>query len=253
MLRVNVTLPVCNEEAQLASSVSVLCRFLEAHCGFSWEVVIADNGSEDGTRAIAGSLTKQYPGLGLVHLDAKGRGRALKQVWGESEADILSYMDLDLSTDLAAFPTLVKALASGEFDLASGSRLLPGSVTRRSWRREAISRGYNWLVKLALATRFSDAQCGFKAITARAARLLLPAVADAGWFFDTELLLIAEKPGFRIFEAPVRWTEGRESRVKILGAAWEDLKGLARLRRGLRQGRYDHLVAPCEAEANHVL
>lgn len=235
MLLVNITLPVYNEEAQLSSSVSALGGFLEAHRELSWEVVIADNGSTDGTLAAARDLS-QRAHIRVAHSDRKGRGGAVKQVWLESTADILSYMDINLSTDLAALPLLIDALASGRFDVATGSRLQAASVTTRSWQREVVSRCYNWIVKAALRTRFSDAQCGFKAITREAAARLLPAVEDTGWFFDTELLVLAEKSGYRIYDLPVRWTEDQDSRVKILSTVWADLRGIIRLYRKLRRG-----------------
>jgi hypothetical protein len=169
----------------------------------------------------------------VVHLPEKGRGRALRAVWLASEAEILSYMDVDLSTDLAAFPPLIKALASGRYDLAIGTRLHPESVVRRCWKREIISRCYNRLLRLAMHIQFSDAQCGFKAITRRAARQLLPLVVDNEWFFDTELLVLAERYGYRIYEQPVKWTEDTDSRVRLLSTVWKDLRGIVRLRRRL--------------------
>ncbi|MCC6756174.1 MAG: glycosyltransferase, partial [Solirubrobacterales bacterium] len=170
-----------------------------------------------------------------------GRGRALRQVWLDSEADILSYMDVDLSTDLDAFPPLIEALASGDYDLAIGTRLHPESMVRRCWKREMISRGYNRLLRLALHVRFSDAQCGFKALTRRAARQLLPLVEDNEWFFDTELLVMAERYGYRIYEQPVKWTEDPDSRVRLLPTIWGDLKGILRLCRALKRGIHEPL------------
>jgi hypothetical protein len=182
-----------------------------------------------------------------LHLELKGRGRALKVAWGESEADILSYMDVDLSTNLSAFPLLLESLASGGFDLAIGTRLHPQSLTKRCRKREFISRFYNRLVRLVFGTHFSDAQCGFKAITRAAAQRLLPAVEDNGWFFDTELLVIAEKCGYRIYQQPVVWTEDPDSRVRIVSTAWEDLKGMARVYRKLRRGAYGAVAAGRQA------
>ena len=247
-MRVLVAIPVFNEEAQLAESIGRLYGHLQADCAFDFEVAIADNGSEDRTFAIASRLSEEYPNLRAVHLGVKGRGRALKQAWSESEADVLSYMDVDLSTDLRAFAPLVQAVASGSFDLATGSRLLPASLTRRCWRRELISRSYNWLVKRLFQTRFSDAQCGFKAISRLAASALLPVIEDNGWFFDTELLIVAEKSGYRIFDLPVAWTEDADSRVRVLSTAWADWRGLLRLRRDFARGRYAHLGARWQAE-----
>jgi glycosyltransferase involved in cell wall biosynthesis len=235
---VNVTIPVYNEETQLADSVAKLWRFLREHCRFEFEIIVANNASTDRTRQVAEGLCRAYPSVNFVDLREKGRGRAVKKVWNEASASVLSYMDVDLSADLAAFPPMIEALASGGFDLATGSRLLKPSLTNRGFKRELISRCYNLLVKLQFHTQFSDAQCGFKAITKRAATELLPLVEDNGWFMDTELLVIAEKLGYRIFDLPVRWTDDSDSRVKIWSTAIGDIEGIARLRRNFAAGRY---------------
>lgn len=235
---VNVTIPVYNEEKILPSSITTLHDFLTHHCRFDWEIVIANNASLDNTLGAAQSLRRQFSGVQVVHLDQKGRGRALKQVWTQSRADILSYMDVDLSTNLYAFPPLIEALISGGFDLGTGSRLLKGSTTKRSIKREIISRGYNLLVKAFFFTKFSDAQCGFKAITKSAAQNLLPKVADTAWFFDTELLVIAEKLGYRVFDLPASWVEDLDTRVNIARTALDDIMGLIRVHRNFSKGFY---------------
>jgi glycosyltransferase involved in cell wall biosynthesis len=236
---VNVTIPVYNEEKTLARSIHALAAFLEAHCHYAWEIVIANNGSTDRTLDIASALAAQLTSLRVLHLPGKGRGRAVKEAWLQSHADILTYMDVDLSTDLAAFPTLVEALAHGGFDLAVGSRLCKGSTIRRGLKREFISRSYNLLVKAMFHPRFSDAQCGFKGITRKAATELLPAVEDNDWFMDTELLVIADKLGYRILDFPVHWIDDPDSRVRIWSTAVADLKGLIRLHQNL--GRFGQL------------
>lgn len=235
---VNVTIPVFNEEKILPSSIATLHTFLTKHCRFEWEIVIANNASTDTTLEVAQRLSRDLTGVRIVHLDQKGRGRALKKVWSESGADILSYMDVDLSSNLYAFPPLIEALISGGFDIGIGSRLLKASTTRRSLKREVISRTYNLLVKSFFFTKFSDAQCGFKAITKGAAGKLLPLIEDTGWFFDTELLVIAEKSGYRIFDLPVSWVEDLDSRVKIVSTAMDDIRGLIRVRKGFATGKY---------------
>jgi glycosyltransferase involved in cell wall biosynthesis len=235
---INVTIPVFNEEARLPHGLPRLHQFLAAHCRFQFELVIADNASTDRTPQIAGSLSQAYDGVRVLRLEEKGRGRALKKVWAESAADLLSYMDVDLSTDLNGFPPLIETLIGGGFDVATGSRLLPESRVKRSWKREAVSRSYNLVVKAFFQTRFSDAQCGFKAITKAAAQKLLPLVEDTGWFFDTELLILAEKLGYRISTVPVRWEEDPDSRVKVLPTALADIRGLIRMRRSFRGGKY---------------
>jgi glycosyltransferase involved in cell wall biosynthesis len=237
-MNVMIVIPVFNEERQLSSSIARLVDFLGQHKTWDKEVVIADNGSADRTLEKAHSLAKEYEFIRVVHLEEKGRGRALKTAWSVSSAEILSYMDVDLSTDLVAFPGLIDAIERRGYDLAVGSRLLPDSDVRRGWKREFISRSYNRLIKSIFQTRFSDAQCGFKAITRAAARSLLPLVEDTGWFFDTELLVLAERLGYRIFDLPVRWDDDSDSRVKIIRTAWEDVKGLMRMRRNFAEGRY---------------
>jgi len=229
----SVVLPVYNEERILAASTERVLSIFLGMLPYPSEVIIAENGSTDRTLEVARRLSAQHRMIQVIHLNQKGRGRVLKEAWSQSQADVLSYMDLDLSTDLSFYVPLTEALVSGDYDLAAGSRLLKSSCTTRCFKREVISRVYNLLVKVIFRTRFSDAQCGFKAITRRAANELLPLVGDDGWFFDTELLVLAEKLGYRIFDLPVRWVEGRDSRVNICRTAFQDIRGLLRLRRKL--------------------
>jgi len=231
-------LPVFNEEEQLRQSVVTLHTLLSDRFDYDFEIVVADNGSTDLTGKIAEDLCSQYRTVRLVTLRERGRGGALKAVWSSTSADILSYMDIDLSTDVRSFTPLIKAVAA-DYDLAVGSRLHRNSITKRSWRREMISRCYNRILRLACSVQFSDAQCGFKAIQKRAANRLLPAIEDIGWFFDTELLVIAEKCGYRIFDLPVRWVEDEDTRVKLLSTVWQDVKGLMRVCHRLRGGQYE--------------
>jgi putative flippase GtrA len=234
---VDIVLPVFNEEADLGRSVLRLHDYLEDQSAFSFRITIADNASTDGTWAVACRLAVSVPHVNALHLDEKGRGRALKAAWSRSDAAVLAYMDIDLSTDLAALLPLVAPLVSGHSDLAIGTRLSRSSVVHRGPKREFISRSYNRLTRLALHSRLSDAQCGFKAIRADRARTLLPWVEDDGWFFDTELLVVAERAGLRIHEVPVDWTDDPDSRVDIVRTAVADLKGIARLRRALAAGK----------------
>jgi glycosyltransferase involved in cell wall biosynthesis len=231
-----LAIPVYNEERDLRKSIAVLHDFLGLQTGWSWEIVVADNGSTDGTLAIGKELAGALPNVRAWHTDAKGRGGALRQVWLQAEAKVLAYMDVDLSADLGCLPPLVEAVRSGSFDLAIGSRLLRPDLVRRGLKREVLSRGYNWLVRLALGARFSDAQCGFKAISQPAAHALVPLVEDNGWFFDTELLVLAERHGCRILDLPVAWKDDPDTRVRLWSTAIADLKGLLRLRRKLGRG-----------------
>jgi putative flippase GtrA len=241
-----LVVPVFDEEAQLERTIRRLCEYLRSF-PFSSRVTIADNASTDGTWPIACRLAAELEGVECVRLDRKGRGRALHHVWSLSDAYVLAYMDVDLSTDLAALLPLVAPLVSGHSDLAIGSRLARGAKVVRGPKREVISRGYNRILHTALGARFSDAQCGFKAIRADRARQLLPLVKDRGWFFDTELLVLAERAGFRIHEVPVDWVDDPDSRVDIVSTAREDLRGVWRLARDLRRGRID-LPRPAPAQ-----
>jgi putative flippase GtrA len=232
----DVVIPVHNEEAQLAASVRRVLAALE-QLPWTFRVTIADNASTDGTSVIARRLSHEHPEVRVEHLAEKGRGRALKQAWGRSDSDVLVYMDVDLSTDLDALLPLVAPLISGHSDLAIGSRLTSSSRVERGLKRELISRGYNLILRRALQVGFSDAQCGFKAIRRDAARELLPLVHDQQWFFDTELLTVAERAGLRIHEVPVDWVDDPDSRVDVLQTALEDLRGVVRLGTSLARGR----------------
>ncbi len=228
-MKVQITIPVLNEEKELEGSIKTLKNFLIANFKYDWEILIADNGSTDKTPEIGKNLNQSDNRIKYLRLEIKGRGRALKKSWSGSDADILSYMDVDLSTNLKAYPSLIDKIINGA-DIAIGSRLLKDSHTKRQIKREIISQGYNLLVKLMFGNKFSDAQCGFKAISRKAAAKLLPEIEDNAWFFDTELLLLAEKKGYRIAEVPVTWVEDLDSRVKIFKTAIDDIKGLFRLK-----------------------
>ena len=232
LLSVDVVLPVYNEERDLPRTVATLVNYLPEHIPFRWRIVIVDNGSTDATLRVARELADTQSEIIWIHLDQKGRGRALKQAWLDSDADVLTYMDIDLSTDLGYFLPLVNSVITQDYDIAIGSRLAPQSKTRRSIKREMFSRGYNLLIRILFRCRFRDAQCGFKAIKSSAAQSLLPYIRDNQWFFDTELLLTAEKRGFRINEIPVAWQEDPDSRVKVLRTIVQDISGLLRLRFG---------------------
>ncbi|MEU7774465.1 glycosyltransferase [Micromonospora taraxaci] len=232
----DVVIPVYNEETDLGPCVRRLHAHLTEHFPYPFRITIADNASVDDTPALADGLATELPGVDVLHLEAKGRGRALSAAWSASSAPVLAYMDVDLSTDLAALLPLVAPLISGHSDLAIGTRLARTSRVVRGAKREVISRAYNLLLRGALAARFSDAQCGFKAIRADVAGELLPLVRDTGWFFDTELLVLAQRAGLRIHEVPVDWVDDPDSRVDIVATALADLRGVGRLGRALLTG-----------------
>jgi len=232
----DVVIPVFNEERALEPSVRRLHHFLATEVPYRARITVADNASTDGTLALARRLADELPDVALIHLDAKGRGGALHAAWSTSPATVVAYMDVDLSTDLTALMPLVAPLISGHSDVAIGSRLAPSSRVVRGPKREFVSRSYNLILRSVMGARFSDAQCGFKAIRADVARRLLPLVADTGWFFDTELLVIAERAGLRIHEVPVDWIDDPDSRVDILRTAVADLQGCWRVGRALATG-----------------
>jgi glycosyltransferase involved in cell wall biosynthesis len=228
---VDVAVPVFNEEGNLERGVRRLHGHLARRLPFPARITIVDNASTDGTWAIARRLEDELPDVRALHLDRKGRGNALRAAWSQSDSPVLAYMDVDLSTGLEALLPLVAPLLCEDSDVSIGSRLAPGARVVRGRRRELISRCYNQILRRTLHTRFRDAQCGFKAISAPAARRLLPLVRDGGWFFDTELLVLAERMGMRIHELPVDWVDDRGSRVAVLATAIEDLRGVWRLLR----------------------
>ena len=229
LMSVEIVVPVYNEDRDLERSVRALRSYLDDHFPFPTIVTIADNASTDGTWALACRLAGDLEGVRALHLDEKGRGRALRLAWTKSDADIVAYMDVDLSTDLDALLPLVAPIASGHSDVAIGSRLAHGARVIRGPKREVISRIYNLLLRFALHNRFKDAQCGFKAIRAEDARALLPAVEDNEWFFDTEILILAERNGLRVHEVPVDWSDDPDSRVRIGHTVVADLRGVVRL------------------------
>jgi putative flippase GtrA len=226
---VEIVVPVYNEAAHLAERVTELRRFLDSSFPFPARVTVVDNASTDETYAVATELAATVPGVAALHLPRKGRGYALRAAWSTSNAPVVAYMDVDLSTSLPALLPLVAPLLSGHRDVAIGSRLARGAHVVRGPKRELISRAYNVLLKLTLRGRFSDAQCGFKALTRDAAQRLLPLVEDNEWFFDTELLVTAERLGLRIGEVPVDWVDDPDSRVHIVSTAVDDLRGVWRL------------------------
>ncbi|MFI1713492.1 glycosyltransferase [Streptomyces litmocidini] len=242
----DVVVPVYNEEKDLEPCVRRLHEHLLRTFPYGFRITVADNASTDTTPAVSAALAAELPEVRSVRLEQKGRGRALRTVWSASDAPVLAYMDVDLSTDLNALLPLVAPLISGHSDLAIGSRLARSSRVVRGPKREFISRAYNLILRSSLAARFSDAQCGFKAIRREVAERLLPMVEDTGWFFDTEMLVLAERAGLRIHEVPVDWVDDPDSTVHIVRTATDDLKGVWRVGRALATGSLplDRLARP---------
>jgi glycosyltransferase involved in cell wall biosynthesis len=233
-LRVDVVIPIYNEEKILRRSIDTLREFLRNSADYEYRIVIADNASVDRSEEIGRAIAHEYADVQYRRLDRKGRGLALKETWSESRADIVTYMDVDLSTNLESFPEMIHLLRTGT-GVVIGTRLSPYSRTTRSLKREILSRGYNLLVKLLFRTRFSDAQCGFKGARREIVQEIVPRVTDVKWFFDTEFLVLAEKSGQRVREIPVHWIEDLDTRVELIRTIADDLVALVRLRRDLRK------------------
>ncbi|GAB3567988.1 bifunctional glycosyltransferase family 2/GtrA family protein [Arthrobacter alkaliphilus] len=236
-LALEIIVPVFNESAILERSIHRLADYLSRELLYSWKITIADNASTDATGSIARKLADEVPNVGYRRLETKGRGFALRDAWTSSEAKVLAYVDVDLSTDLAALPPLIAPLLSGHSDISIGTRLGRSSRVVRGPKREFISRSYNLILKRTMQVQFSDAQCGFKAVRAEVAHRLLPYVKDNCWFFDTELLILAERAGLRIHEIPVDWIDDPDSRVDIRQTAVDDLKGLVRVAGSMVKGK----------------
>lgn len=236
-MTVDIVIPVYNEEDCLQKNVLILHSYLEKAADFTWNIIIADNASTDGSSQIAAYLSSKYKNIRHIHSPVKGRGCSLRKAFLSSKADIVCYMDVDLSTNLPCLNPLIKGIASGS-DISVGSRLLRTSRNKRRLTREIVSRIYNFLVKCLFLNSFSDAQCGFKALRTDVARHLVPLVKNNNWFFDTELLLLAEHHKYRIFEIPVEWIEDIKTKVRMPKTILEDLAGLLRMRFSIHKNEF---------------
>lgn len=227
--KVEITVPVYNEEEELEKHITILVRFCTKQLtSFEWHITVADNASTDNTPVIAATIAKKNPKISLLRLEQKGRGRAVKRSWSMSHADYCVYMDLDLSTDLVHLPILLKALHNN--DIAIGSRLAKGAkVNGRTILREITSRTLNFIIQFLFKTHFTDAQCGFKAVTKKVVEDLIPKIQDNSWFFDGELLIVGEKSGYKIFEEPVHWVDNPGSTVRLMTTIFGDMKAMIRL------------------------
>lgn len=229
-ITIEVNLPVLNEERVLRNSVTTLVDFLKKNCPYKWNIVIIDNGSTDKTLEIAKQISKEFKEVSFLRLEKRGRGRALRTAWQNSDADICSYMDIDLSTDINDLMPLINAIALEGYDISTGCRLMAGAKIKRSFKRELLSRGYVFLLKMVLGIKFRDAQCGFKAVNRMIINEVLPAVLDQEWFFDSELLFKSQKYGYKIKEIPVGWVEDPDSRVRLYKTTKNYLLSILRLR-----------------------
>lgn len=230
---VEITIPVYNEEKELKKNIEMLLEFCNKNLkAYNWHITIADNASKDNTPVIASTMSKKNSKILYFRLEQKGRGRAIKRVWSQSKCDYCLYMDLDLSTDLVHLPNILKKLKNG-YDVAIGSRLAKGArVEGRTFLRELTSRALNFFfIRFFFQTHFTDAQCGFKGVTRKIVEAIIPKVEDNEWFFDGELLIIAEKSGYKIYEEPVHWVDNPGSTVRLISTIWGDLMSINRLLR----------------------
>lgn len=241
MNKVLITLPCYNEELVLEKTVVAVRAYAQKHLAdFVCTILILDNNSSDGTRAIADRLATEYPNeVRVTSVSEPGRGVALRVAWAREDGfDIYAYMDTDLATNIKDFRTLVTKVREG-YDFVTGSRYIRESDVERNPKREILSRIYNLLLKLILRVSFRDAQCGFKAMSARLVRELVPKTRDAGWFWDTELMILASRGGYRVLEIPVSWREVRDEVRKSKVSHWKEsvrqLKNIWEMRRRLKK------------------
>lgn len=234
-MRIEITLPVFNEMEQLANNVIRLNERVASLGRHPIDLHIVDNGSDDGTQDIGRRLERELSRVRYTRIENKGRGLALRSAWIQSGAEIVSYMDIDLSANLDCLEPLLTPIISGQVDLMIGSRLLPGARVTRGWKREILSRGFNWFVRQALKTGISDHQCGFKAFRTSAARIILPQIENNGWFFDTEMIALSQNRGLRVGELPIIWSDDPGSSVQLVATIIEDVRETFRLRSRMRR------------------
>ena len=231
LVNIDVVLPCYNEISILRSSVERTLQFFNSAPQYNWHLVIADNGSTDRTDELGKTLAEKNDQVSIISIPEKGRGHALHQAWTTSSADIVTYMDVDLSTRIEHLLDLVQLIDRSNCEVAIGTRLSKQSKTKRSLKREITSQGYVFLIRLFFPSlSITDAQCGFKALKRTTAEVIVPKIKNREWFFDTELLIIAHKEKIGICELPVEWTEDPDSKVNILKTAFEDIRGLIRMR-----------------------
>lgn len=236
-MRILVAIPAYNEAEVIGATLATLHDFLFADLAeHDWRIVVADNGSNDGTADIVREFSKKFPRASCLSLTGRGKGLAIREAWRSADADIYAFMDADLSTSLDAFPELVKAIEVGA-DIAAGSRFHPSSDVQRSLSRLFVSHGYRVLLQTVFRSGIDDAACGFKAVSRRVVESVLPLVEDEEWFFDTELLLRAAKANMAIAAVPVEWRENRMparlSKVSPYAVIKKNLRKIIALRKVL--------------------
>jgi len=231
-MKFEITIPVLNEEETLELNINKIVDFFCVSSIKDASIVIADNGSTDATQSIGQRLEKEIENVKFLKVPRRGVGLALRTSWLQSTADIVGYMDLDLATDIEHLNEVVMMFENGA-EVVNGSRLLKDSiVVNRSSLRETTSRGFNFLAKLLLKYNISDGMCGFKFFKRETVTSLInTGIETDGWFFSTEVLAKAEWEGNEIIEIPVKWTDDRNSKVKVVNLSIDYLKELLRLRK----------------------
>jgi glycosyltransferase involved in cell wall biosynthesis len=235
-MKILIVIPVLNEEKILKENVLKIFNFCQKNLTINWQIVIVDNRSTDQTVVIAKDLGRRYQQIEYLYVDKVGKGVAIRTGWQKYSADIYCFMDADLATDLSALVTLISSFKEG-YDMVIGSRFLAQSQVSRSLIRKMFSFGYHLVARILLNLKIKDLPCGFKAINSRIKENVLPKVKDEAWFFDSELVIVAEKQGYRIKEIPIIWQEPRkgrgESRVKTLSLSLAYFKQLLALKKRL--------------------
>jgi len=239
-MKLNITLPCYNEERILKSNILRVFNFLKENVASDdWQIIIANNQSTDKTGQIGEELEKKFESIKHLEIFQKGKGVAIRESWQRFPADIYIFMDTDLATDLEALPRLIRAVKEEKFNVAIGSRFHPQSKVKRKLVRKIISFSYNLLRKILIGSKITDAPCGFKAVDKKIIQNILPQVKDEQWFFDSELVILAEKGGYKIKEIPIKWEDIREkedkSKVNTISLSLDYFKKLIKLKKRLKK------------------
>lgn len=228
-----IAIPCYNEEKIIKKNILILLEFCDQNLKQDFTIIIADNNSNDQTKQIIKGLENEK--IKYIFIPRKGKGLAIETAWQSQDSDIYVFMDADLAADLNALPELIRQIKQG-YDICIGSRFHKLSKVKRGIIRKIFSHGYSFLFKIILNSKINDAPCGFKAINRKARQNILPQVRNKEWFFDSELLILAEKQNYKIKEIPIKWEEPkhRKSRAGITSIIREYLKMLLKTRKRLK-------------------
>ena len=234
---INIIIPLYNEGKIIAKTIETLIHFL-AQSGFPYEYVItlANNASTDNSLMVCEELTRKFRQVRILDLTGKGKGRAIRAAWTTAEAEILTFMDADLSSDLSFFRSLIDAVVVEGYDLATGNRLGKNSkIINRRFLRSVASRLYNIFIRVLFKTSISDHQCGFKAMSKQAFFSVAPLLEDNAWFFDTELIVMARQQGLKIKPIDIMWSDNTDSKVTLGRTSYEMFRAAWKLKKRLKQ------------------